>query len=539
MLSVFQKILIANRGEIAVRVMHACRELNIRTVAVYSEADAQALHVREADEAVPIGPPAPRDSYLRADKLIEAARATGAQAIHPGYGFLSENADFADAVRAAGLVFIGPSGASIRAMGSKTGARALMEQAGVPVVPGFQLPSPAGKGVGGEGASSAFGEAAARLGYPVLVKASGGGGGRGMRLVRDPADLPEALASARREAHGAFGDDTVFLEKYLDPARHIEFQVFGDAHGNVVHLFERECSIQRRHQKLIEESPSPLLDAHPDLRERMAQAAVAAARAVAYQNAGTVEFIVNPDTRDFYFLEMNTRLQVEHPVTEAVTGLDLVHLQLRVAAGEPLPFVQSGISARGHAIECRILAEDPAQNFLPQSGPVLLAREPHGPGLRVDSGFRTGDQVSPHYDSLLAKVIAHAPTRAEALARLDAALSRYIWLGLTTNVEFLRAVLAHPEFVAGEMTTRFLEQHFSAWRSGAATPPALALAAVALTDFLTASAQPKSGAIGERLSLWPSNVSRSQPLPGEVAHSSVPMDGDPWERRDGFRIGGS
>lgn len=505
----FTKLLIANRGEIAVRVMRACRELNIRSVAVYSEADAQAQHVREADEAVWLGPPAPRDSYLRADKLIEAARATGAQAIHPGYGFLSENADFADAVRAAGLVFIGPSGASIRAMGSKTGARALMEQAGVPVVPGAQEDGRRKKD------ERDWLEAARAIGFPVLVKAAGGGGGRGMRVVREPADLPEALASARREALGAFGDDTVFLEKYLDRARHIEFQVLGDAHGNVVHLFERECSIQRRHQKLIEESPSPLLEAHPDLRARMAQAAVAAARAVNYQNAGTIEFIVDPDSLAFYFLEMNTRLQVEHPITEAVTGLDLVHLQLRVAAGEPLPFAQSQISLRGHAIEGRVVAEDPAQNFLPQSGPVLLAREPHGPGLRVDSGFRTGDEVSPHYDSLLAKVIAHAPTRAEAVARLDAALARYTWLGVITNVEFLRAVLAHPEFVSGAMTTRFVEQHFSTWQSRAEAPPDLALAAVALADFLAAPASPAKDVVGERL------------------------DGDPWARTDGFRIGGT
>jgi acetyl/propionyl-CoA carboxylase alpha subunit len=332
--------------------------------------------------------------------------------------------------------------------------------------------------------------------------------------VRDPAALPEALESARREAASAFGDDCVFLEKYLEHAKHIEFQVFGDAHGNVVHLFERECSIQRRHQKLIEESPSPLLNAHPDLRERMAQATVAAARAVNYQNAGTIEFIVDPVTRSFYFLEVNTRLQVEHPVTEALTGLDLVHLQLRVAAGERLPFTQAEVSARGHALECRVIAEDPAQNFLPLSGPVLLAREPHGPGVRVDSGYRSGDEVSPHYDSLLAKVIAHAPTRAEAIARLDAALKQYTWLGLTTNVEFLRAVLGHPEFVSGAMTTRFIEQHFPAWQPASAAVPDFALAAVALADFLSVSAVASGSATREH------------------------TDAGPWARADGFRIGG-
>jgi acetyl/propionyl-CoA carboxylase alpha subunit len=521
---VFGKILIANRGEIAVRVMRACRELGVRTVAVYSEADAKALHVRVADEAVLIGPPAPRDSYLHGERLIEAARATGAGAIHPGYGFLSENADFAEAVQCAGLTFIGPSPDSIRTLGSKTGARALMQTAGVPVVPGFSLPpSPSHKGDGesplpvsrqemrAESNLTAFQQAASQIGYPVLVKAAGGGGGRGMRVVRDPSELPEALNSARREALGAFGDDSIFLEKYLDRAKHIEFQVFGDRHGHVVQLFERECSIQRRHQKLIEESPAPLLQQHPELRERMARAAVAAARAVHYHNAGTVEFIVNPDTLDFYFLEMNTRLQVEHPVTEALTGLDLVHWQLRVAAGERLPFTQAEVTARGHAVECRVTAEDPAQGFLPASGPVLLAVEPVGPGLRVDAGFRTGDEVSPHYDSLLAKVIAHAPTRAEALARMNAALADYRLLGVTTNIEFLRDVLRHPEFVAGAATTSFIQNHMHAWQPAPVSEAALI--AAALHDQLASASKPMAG----------------QPMSA--------ADHSPWVRADGFRIG--
>ncbi|MGQ0601793.1 MAG: ATP-binding protein, partial [Anaerolineales bacterium] len=341
----------------------------------------------------------------------------------------------------------------------------------------------------------------------------GGGGGRGMRVVRDPAELPEALAGARREAQNAFGNDVVFLEKYLDRAKHIEFQIFGDVHGSVVHLFEREGSIQRRHQKLIEESPAPLLQQHPELRERMAAASVAAARAVNYHNAGTVEFIVDPATLAFYFLEMNTRLQVEHPVTEAVTGLDLVHLQLHVAAGERLPFAQAEVSARGHAIECRVTAEDPAQDFLPVSGPVLLAREPHGPGVRVDSGFRTGDDVSPHYDSLLAKVIVHAPTRTEAIARMDVALAEYRLLGVTTTIDFLRDVLRHPEFRSGGATTGFIQNHMPAWQPAAV--PEAALIAAALHDHLSAAQQPAH------------------------VQSTRPADHSPWARADGFRLGGS
>jgi 3-methylcrotonyl-CoA carboxylase alpha subunit len=498
-------VLIANRGEIAVRLIRACREAGVRAVAVYSEADANALHVRLADEAVLIGPAAPSESYLRVDRIIAAAKSTGADAVHPGYGFLSENADFAEAVRAAGLIFVGPPADAMRAMGSKTHARALMQAAGVPVVPGSA-------GTDDDDLAAA----AERLGYPVLIKASGGGGGRGMRVVADAADLPAAIASARQEAANAFGDATVFLEKYLANGRHIEFQVFGDDHGQVVHLFERECSVQRRHQKLIEESPSPLLVQHPDLRERMGQAAVAAARAVGYTNAGTVEFIVDPDTLDFYFLEMNTRLQVEHPVTELLTGLDLVQLQLRVAAGEPLPFTQASVTARGHALECRVYAEDPANHFYPSIGRLLTVVEPRGPGLRVDNGVETGDDVSQHYDALLAKVIAHAATRPEAIARLDAALARYVLLGLTTNTAFLRAVLAHPQFQAGAATTQFIAQHFAGWQPVAGPLPDAALVAAAMSDYLALTSARTAGANG-----------------AEAAGDPY----SPWSRADGFRVG--
>ncbi len=496
-------LLIANRAEIAVRLIRACREMGIRAVVVYSEADANAMHMREADEAVLIGPPAPKDSYLNAGRIIEAARAAGAQAIHPGYGFLSENADFAEAVRAAGLIFVGPSPDAIRKMGSKTKARALMRLAGVPVVPGYHGAADAG-----------FAEMAGTIGYPVLIKAAGGGGGRGMRIVRKPAELDAAVESAEREALSAFGDGSIFLEKYVENARHVEFQVFGDSHGNVVHLFERECSIQRRHQKIVEESPSPLLAQHPDLRERMGQAAVAAARAVGYQNAGTVEFIVNPDTLDFYFLEMNTRLQVEHPVTEAITGLDLVQLQLRVAAGEPLPFTQAQITVRGHALECRVYAEDPSNNFYPSVGKLLAVVEPRGLGLRVDSGYETGDEVTPHYDAMLTKVVAYAPTRAEAIAKMDAALARYILLGVTTNLPFLRAVLAHPEFQSGAATTQFIGQSLGEWKPPAADPPVFI--AAALSDFLAVNSAVVQSA-------------------GAPADASGPDS--PWSKRDSFRLG--
>ena len=448
----FRKVLIANRGEIAVRIIRACQEMGVASVAVYSDADAGSLHVALADAAVRIGPPAPGDSYLRGDRIIRAALDHGCDAIHPGYGFLSENAAFVDAVTEAGLTFIGPGSAAMRVMGSKTSARAAMQAAGVPVVPGYQ-------------ASQADGDlraAAQEIGFPVLVKATAGGGGKGMRVVRDPAELPHALDSAWREAMNAFGDDCIYLEKLIEHPRHIEFQVFGDRHGNAVHLFERECSIQRRHQKIIEETPSPLLD--DELRQRMGEAAVAAVKSVGYVNAGTLEFLVD-GRRNFYFLEMNTRLQVEHPVTELVTGIDLVKLQLRVAAGEPLPFRQEDLRQRGHAIECRIYAEDPANGFLPAIGKVLLAVEPVGPGVRVDAGVTSGDEVTLHYDPMIAKLVVLGENRADAIGKMQWALHHYVVLGdVITNIAFLRDLLAHPTFQAGRQTTDFVDLHFAAWR---------------------------------------------------------------------------
>jgi 3-methylcrotonyl-CoA carboxylase alpha subunit len=501
------RLLIANRGEIAVRLIRACRELGISPVAVYSEADAGAMHVRLSDAAINIGPAPAAESYLRIDNIIEAARGSGADAVHPGYGFLSENADFAAAVLAAGLVWVGPPPNAMREMGSKTRARELMQQAGVPIVPGYHVAP-----------GTSFAEAASAIGYPVLVKASGGGGGRGMRIVRQPADLPEAIRSAQTEAEHAFGDAAVFLEKYLEHGRHIEFQVFGDAHGHVLHLLERECSVQRRHQKIIEESPSPLLTLHPELRAAMGQAAVAAAAAVGYQNAGTVEFIVDPDTLAFYFLEMNARLQVEHPVTELVTGLDLVALQLRVAAGEALPFTQAQVQGRGHALECRVYAEDPAQGYLPSIGTILLAVEPRGPGVRVDAGFESGDSVSQYYDALLAKVIVAGAERPEAMARMEAALAQTVVLGLTTNVAFLRAILAHPGFRAGTATNQFIAQHFSEWQPPAGPMPDDVLIAAALGEALAARG--------------PSSAVPA--LPEAEAGDSF----NPWRQADGFRLGG-
>jgi acetyl-CoA carboxylase biotin carboxylase subunit len=445
----FSKILIANRGEIAVRLIRACKELNIKTAAVYSEADAKAMHARLADESVLIGPPAPRESYLNIQRILDAAKTTGSGAIHPGYGFLSENAEFAQAVKDAGLVFIGPLPNAIQKMGNKIGARMIMHSAGVQAVPGYHGAADAG-----------FEEAAGTIGYPVLVKAAAGGGGKGMRIVRSGGELAEAVAAAQREAAHAFGDGSVFLEKYIENPRHIEFQVLADSYGNTVHLFERECSIQRRHQKIIEETPSPFLT--PQLREQMGAAAVAAAKAVGYVNAGTVEFIVD-ESGNFYFLEMNTRLQVEHPITEMVTGIDLVKAQVRIAAGERLWFGQGELSQRGHAIECRVYAEDPANDFLPSVGVIEQAVEPNRPGVRVDSGVTTGDEITIHYDPMIAKVIAHAESRRDAIQKMDAALAEYRLDGLTTNIPFLRAALQHPAFARGETTTHFIEQHLSGW----------------------------------------------------------------------------
>lgn len=443
----FKKILIANRGEIAIRIMRACKELGIRTVAVYSDADKHALHVQNADEAIHIGAAPPKESYLNADVLIQAALDSQAEAIHPGYGFLSENASFAGMVESANLTFIGPSADSIRAMGDKAEAKMRMKAAGVPTVPGAE----------GLESFSDFERAANEIGYPILVKASAGGGGKGMRIVWEPDDLLEETDAARREALHAFGDDRLLIEKYIPTAHHIEFQVFGDKHGHLVHLFERECSVQRRYQKIIEETPSPLLTS--ELRARMGKAAVKAAKAIHYTNAGTIEFIVDPDTLQYYFLEMNTRLQVEHPITEQVTGIDLAQWQIRVAAGEHFPYQQEQLTQRGHAIECRVYAEDPANNFLPSTGKLLQYIEPHGPGLRVDSGFRAGDEVTHFYDPILAKLIVHGESRELAIRKMQAALRDFVLHGVVTNIDFMQAVLSHPDFANGKVSTRWVEQN--------------------------------------------------------------------------------
>jgi propionyl-CoA carboxylase alpha chain len=441
------KLLVANRGEIALRVMRSARAMGIGTVAVFSDPDAGAPHVRAADEAVNLPGAAPAATYLRGDLLIDAARRTGAGAVHPGYGFLSENAGFARDCEDAGLVFVGPSPAAIEAMGSKLAAKELMARAGVPVLGGEE--------VDGEEPEALL-AAARRIGFPVLVKAAFGGGGRGMRVVRDPAELDDAVGGARREAAAAFGDGTVFLERWVEAPRHVEVQIFGDGHGNAVHLFERECSIQRRHQKIIEEAPSPAVDAA--LRERMGAAAVAAAKAIGYTGAGTVEFLLAPDG-SFHFLEVNTRLQVEHPVTEMVTGLDLVRLQLLVAQGAPLPDEVLGARLTGHAVEARLYAEDVPAGFLPMSGTLHRFQVPEPPGVRVDSGVEDGSVVSVHYDPMLAKVIAWAPTRLEAAQRLAAALAAAEVHGVTTNRDLLVRILREPDFLAGRTDTAYLEHH--------------------------------------------------------------------------------
>jgi 3-methylcrotonyl-CoA carboxylase alpha subunit len=450
-MQMFRKILIANRGEIACRVIATAKRLGIATVAVYSEADAGARHTRLADEAWPIGPAPARESYLRIEAIIATALRAGAEAIHPGYGFLSENADFAAACAAAGLVFIGPPVEAIRAMGSKAESKALMERSGVPLVPGYH------------GAAQDFpvlAEAADRIGYPVLIKASAGGGGKGMRIVERPEELQEAIEGAKREALASFGDDRVLIEKYLARPRHIEIQVFADSQGNTVSLFERDCSIQRRHQKVVEEAPAPGMD--PARRQAMGDAACAAARAVGYVGAGTVEFIVEGD--DFYFMEMNTRLQVEHPVTEMVTGLDLVEWQLRVARGEPLPLPTDGLKLHGHAIEVRIYAEDPARDFLPSIGRLAHLRQPREVAgqVRVDTGVREGDAITPHYDPMIAKLIVWGEDRPAAVRRLVTALAEYEVAGLRTNLELLRAIAGHPAFAAAELDTGFIARHAAA-----------------------------------------------------------------------------
>jgi acetyl-CoA carboxylase biotin carboxylase subunit len=466
-----RKVLIANRGEIAVRIIRACRELGMGTVAVYSEADREAPHVLMADEAHAIGPPAPAESYLRIDRLVETARAAGADAVHPGYGFLAENAGFAEACQAAGLTFVGPPPAAIRAMGDKTAARRLARDLGVPMVPGTVEP------VTSEDAARA---AALEIGFPVMIKAALGGGGKGMRLVQREAELADALRLARAEAHGAFGDAAVYLERYVAEPRHIEVQVLADGHGGVVHLGERECSIQRRHQKLIEESPSPAVDAA--LRLRMGEAACRLARAAGYQNAGTVEFLVDADGA-FYFLEVNTRLQVEHPVTEMVTGIDLVREQLRIAAGEPLGYGQADITWRGAAIECRINAEDPFAGWLPSPGTITGLRAPAGPWVRDDSGAYEGFTVPRYYDTLISKLIVWGVDRPAALARMARALAEYKITGVRTTIPILEQIIAHADFQAGRLSTGLLERLLPGLRPAEGRYRSVAIMAAALAEY--------------------------------------------------------
>jgi 3-methylcrotonyl-CoA carboxylase alpha subunit len=469
----FTKILIANRGEIACRVAATARRMGVRTVAVYSDADANAAHVQACDEAVHIGGNAPQDSYLQWQRILQAAMQTGAQAIHPGYGFLSENADFANACQQAGVVFIGPSSASIQAMGLKAASKQLMEKAGVPLVPGYH---------GVDQNPSLLAQEAQTMGFPVLIKASAGGGGKGMRIVQGAEDFADALASCQREAKNSFNDDAVLVEKYVQRPRHIEIQVFGDSHGNIIHLHERDCSVQRRHQKVLEESPAPGLT--EAMRQRMGAAAVAAAKAVNYVGAGTVEFIVEQSERgmDFFFMEMNTRLQVEHPVTEAVTGLDLVEWQLRIAAGEALPLTQAQVKVQGHAIEARICAETPDNDFLPATGRLQVMRIPAAQSfttgtVRWDSGVREGDEISPYYDSMIAKLIVHGDTREQALARLDQALSELHIVGVANNVGFLRQVVHSPSFAQAQLDTALIEREKHLLFHQQALPLALVVAA--------------------------------------------------------------
>jgi acetyl/propionyl-CoA carboxylase alpha subunit len=466
----FTRLLIANRGEIAVRVIRACREMGIESIAVYSEADANAFHTTIADRAMPIGPAAAADSYLSVEAIMNAARASGAQAVHPGYGFLSENPSLPAACQDAGIAFIGPPADVIDRMGAKIAARSVAKAAGVPVVPG-ETPA--------DQSDAAIIAAATRIGFPLLLKPSEGGGGIGMKAVRDAASLEAAIAQAQREAFAAFGDGTLYIERLIEKPRHVEFQILADHHGHIVHVFERECSVQRRHQKVIEESPSTALT--PALRKRMGDAAVAVARTARYRNAGTVEFLLEGtgDSAQFYFLEMNTRLQVEHPVTEQVTGVDLVRAQIAVASGQPLPWPREVLSQRGHAIEVRVYAEDPARNDLPQAGRLLLYREPSMPGIRVDAGVIEGSEVSVHYDPLLAKLIAWGENREAARRRALAALRSYPVLGIRTNIGLLIELLEHPRLVAGEIDTRFLDSEGDAIRARLRGDPPAAVHAVA------------------------------------------------------------
>jgi len=500
----FRRLLVANRGEIAVRILTAARHAGLETVAVASEPDRSALHALSADRCVVLGEGPVAQSYLDADKVLAAAVRTGAEAVHPGYGFFAENADFARRVIAAGLIWIGPPPGVISALGDKVRAKELARAAGVPVLPGYEGPVDDPETVAA---------AASKVGFPLLIKAAAGGGGRGMRVVRDPADLSEALESAAREAKGAFGSSTVFMERLVDPARHVEVQILADTHGHVIHLGERECSVQRRYQKIIEESPSPAVD--PALRERMGAAAVSLAKQAGYVGAGTVEFLLGPDG-EFFFLEVNTRLQVEHPVTELVTGLDLVDLQFAVAMGRELPLSQDDVTRVGHAIELRVCVEDPAMSFAPQAGRIHFLELPAGPGVRVDAGVRGGFEIPPHYDSLVLKLLSHGPDRETAIRRVRCALNELVLIGPMTNVEYLGAILDHEAFRAGELTTSFIPNHMDGWKASTETgDDVLAAAAAAELWGDSAAALARTGGVGT-----------------EGAEPS------PWAALGGFRIAG-
>ena len=496
----FKKIMVVNRGEVARRIFRACRELGVRSVAIYSEVDRSAPWARLADESYQLDGVTARETYLNQEAIFRIAKLAGVDAIHPGYGFLSENAEFAEACAARGFHFIGPTPAAMRALGSKSEARLLARQVNVPVIPGVD---------GVEHSDAGLAALAGEIGYPVLIKASAGGGGKGMRVVWSPEEFQGALHTARNESRSSFGSDHVLIEKYFTEIRHVEVQVLGDRHRNIVHLFARECSVQRRHQKIIEESPSPALTV--DLRQRMTAAALALARAVGYISAGTVEFVVTPDNQ-FYFLEMNTRLQVEHPVTELVTGIDIAAWQIRLAAGEPLTFSQADLTQRGHALECRIYAEDPAHNFLPSIGEVVFYRPPMGPGVRVDDGIEAGTQVSPYYDPMLAKVITWGDDRPEAIRKMIRALQDTVVLGVTTNIPYLIDILQHPAFVAGYFGTSFLGEHYADWLPPVDSSNSTWLAIAAFEALRGGVARPAGG-----------------DAPGS------PAQPDPWQDTTGWR----
>jgi propionyl-CoA carboxylase alpha chain len=491
-----RKVLIANRGEIAVRIIRTCRELNIETVAVFSEADRTALHVRMADEAFPIGAAPSSESYLVADRILEVAQTSGADAVHPGYGFLSENSSFARSCAEAGIRFIGPPPETIDAMGDKTAARALMQEAGVPMAPGTV------DAIKDRAEAAVLAE---DIGYPVLIKAAAGGGGKGMRIVEHADEFTSAIEAASREAASAFGDGRVFIEKYIDQPRHIEFQILADAHGNTVHLFERECSIQRRHQKVIEEAPSSVLT--DDVREEMGAAAIKAAESCGYVGAGTVEFLLDKDM-NYYFMEMNTRLQVEHPVTEGITGIDLVEMQIRVAEGNKLPFSQDDLSMRGHAIECRIYAEDPLNNFMPSPGKLLLHDPPSGFGVRLDSGVKQGDEISLYYDPMISKLTTWGATRTDAIARMKRALTEYEIAGVPTTISFCRFVMEHEAFTSGNFSTHFVKNHFQPEQleeSDEETERIIAIAAALYADSHHPEAKSNSNGSISEFSAWRRN----------------------------------